>query len=270
MSSPESEPSPVPPPSPEPVSTSPLDPAAPSTSTPSAAPPDNSSRMLTYAVVFGLLAGVIAWIGGEMFFGKFDPTLTLEASLDGTMLGMQDAADTRTSALLYGILGGTIGLVLGIAGGLARPSTRSAVIAGIVGLVVGGTGGYLVSLGVVPHHHRHYDPDSEDLLLPLMIHGAIWATAGVAGGLAFGLGLGAHRRLPAIILGGLVGALLGTAFYEVIGAIAFPLANTVEPMAQQSGARFLACAAVALGTALGAWAALQPPRPKKVPVPATA
>jgi hypothetical protein len=216
--------------------------------------------MPMYVLVLGLLAGAAAWMLGEAIYGQFDPELSLEASLNNTQIAMQELADTRTAAVLYGILAGLVGFCLGLGGGLARSNVRWAVIAGVVGAVVGGLGAALTSLGLVPVHHARYNPDSQDLLFPMMIHGAIWGMAGLAGGLALGLGVGAPRALPTAIVGGVVGALLATALYEVVGAVAFPLASTVEPMSTSAGARLLACMVVALGTSLGALAGLQPRR----------
>ncbi len=161
----------------------------------------------------------------------------------------------------YGLLGALLGLGLGVAGGLVRRSVKAGLMAGVVGLVLGGAAGVVMSMALVPLHDRHYDPDTQDMLLPLAIHAGLWGLGGLAGGLAFGLGLGAKsERLVRAAIGGLIGALFGTVVYELVGAIAFPLANTVGVIAQSGGARLLACAAVAIGTAIGAAVMLRPAR----------
>lgn len=229
-----------------------------------AAAPGAGSWMLLYALVFSLIGAAAAWTVGEQLMGALDPTLTLERSLSGEQLTLQNEADTKTSALIYGTLGGLLGLALGVGGGLARGSTKAAIVAGVIGLVLGLAAGALLSMAIVPIHHRQYDPDSEDLLFPLAIHAGIWGMIGLVGGLALALGLGAKSRLPAAMVGGLVGAVFGAAIYEVVGATVFPLAQTVEPFSSlSSGARFLACAAVSVGTGIGAWAGLQPGKPRK-------
>lgn len=221
---------------------------------------ETAARAARLALPFALVAGLAAWFVGEQLYGVLDPELTLAGSLSGQVAAQQDAADTRTAALLYGALGAGIGLSLGLAGGLARRAFRPALMAGLTGLVLGAAAGSLMSLALVPVHHRSYDPDTQDLLFPLIIHAAIWGLSGLAAGLALAMGLGLRRRAPAAMVGGLAGAAVGAGIYELLGAFAFPLANTAEPMAQSPGARLLACLAVALGAALGAVAGAQPPR----------
>jgi hypothetical protein len=73
------------------------------------------------------------------------------------------------------------------------------------------------------------------------------------GGLAFGLGLGANRRrLARAAIGGLIGAALGAAVFELLGAVAFPLANTPRPLALTWTARLVARLLVASLAAIGA------------------
>ncbi len=54
------------------------------------------------------------------------------------------------------------------------------------------------------------------------------------------------------MVGGIIGAALGVAVYEVVGAIALPLSQTGNPIAGTMSGRFVAHAAVGLGIALGA------------------
>ena len=90
----------------------------------------------------------------------------------------------------------------------------------------------VTSLALLPAYNaykqRHPDEALQDLTLPLLIHLGVWSAAGAAGGLAFGLGLGARGRLAAPILGGVVGAVVATIGYELIGAMAFPAAKTAQ------------------------------------------
>ena len=66
---------------------------------------------------------------------------------------------------------------------------------------------------------KRHDPQSVDLLLPLLTHGAIWSAVGAIGGLAFGLGLGGQGRWKATMMGGLLGAAAATVVYEMVGAL---------------------------------------------------
>jgi len=91
-------------------------------------------------------------------------------------------------------------------------------------------------LALLPFYFRALDKAQEelsrDLTLPLLIHGGIWAACGLAGGMAFAIGLGAGgSRLIKGAVGGLIGALLGAALYEMIGATAFPHDLTTSPLA---------------------------------------
>ena len=75
----------------------------------------------------------------------------------------------------------------------------------------------------------------------------------IAGGLAFGIGQGGGTgRIARAALGGLTGAMLGAAIYQVLGAFCFPQAKTEMPIAADSIARVLCQALTCLSTAVGA------------------
>ncbi len=90
------------------------------------------------------------------------------------------------------------------------------------------------------------------MLLPILLLGGIWSAVGAAGGLAFGIGMGGRDRILLGALGGLVGAALGTILYEVLGAMAFPIAETGSPIAATSPTRLLGRVMVTLSAAAGA------------------
>ena len=69
-------------------------------------------------------------------------------------------------------------------------------------------------------------------------------------GLAFSLARG--RVTATAVVGGMIGAAIGTAIYEVLGAMFFPLAQTAQPVATESAARLLGHASVNILAALGA------------------
>ncbi len=160
------------------------------------------------------------------------------------------------------LLGGFLGVALGLAGGLSSSSPRSAVMGAIVGLVAGGLAGALPSFGLMPFQwkHRNDDPNNVMLLMPLLIHMGLWAGVGLASGLAFGVGrYGLIRsRLIEAALAGLVGAMLGTFVFEILGALLMPSAETTQPIAEAAGARLLARICVAVFVALGAIRSLPP------------
>jgi hypothetical protein len=125
----------------------------------------------------------------------------------------------------------------------------------LIGMLLSVVTAISASLALLPIYHRFQDiyeeRASSNLTVPLLIHGGIWAAIGAMAGLAFGIGLGGRYAIARGLLGGLVGAVLGAVVYELIGALAFPLASTVQPLSQTWGSRLLARAAVALLVAAG-------------------
>ena len=70
------------------------------------------------------------------------------------------------------------------------------------------------------------------------MHAMIWGSLVRIGGLAFGIGLGHGHRVRLLFLA-LVAACLGTAAYEVIGALLDPLALTSDPISKTWTTRLL-------------------------------
>jgi hypothetical protein len=98
----------------------------------------------------------------------------------------------------------------------------------------------------LPGYYQRFNPQDEDLILPILMHGGIWSAIGAGGGLAFGIGMGGAARTFRALLGGLLGAVAATLLYEVVGAVLLPLAKTSQPLAATSGARLLAQLLVAV------------------------
>jgi hypothetical protein len=221
----------------------------------------SAGRLWVLSLAAGLVAGLAAWIIGEQSLHLFTPArewrtgkIDVVSRLKPTVATVR-AADTKNAALGFSILGASLGLTLGGAGGLARRSSQPALRAGLAGLVLGGALVPAVTLAALPWYYRAKDLDRsrDDLLLSLGTHVSIWSMAGVAGGLALGLGLGGRGRLVAALGGGLVGAVLGTVVFEFLGAVAFPIeAYTAEPVSNTPGSRLLARLLVAMGTSAGA------------------
>jgi hypothetical protein len=209
----------------------------------------------------GLVAGLAAWIVGEQSLHIFTPArewrtgkVDAVSRLKPTVATVR-AADTKNAALGFSILGASLGLALGGAGGLARRSSRQALVAGLAGLVLGGALVLVVTLAALPLYYRAKDLDrsQDDLVLALGTHVSIWSMAGIGGGLALGLGLGDRGRLGSALVGGLVGAAMGTVVFEFLGAVAFPIeAYAAEPISNTPGSRLLARLVVAVGTSIGA------------------
>jgi hypothetical protein len=235
---------------------------------PNASGPFTSGRLVPLALGAGLLAGVASWLVGELILHVFVPPYEAQHVMGQTIMKAsfkdQSAADTKNATLAFTVLGSLLGAALGVAGGIARRSTKAGMGSSAVGLVLGAVLGAGASLALLPFYFRALDKTQEelsrDLTLPLLVHGGIWAACGLAGGVAFALGLGAGRiQLMKAAGGGLIGAAFGAALYELIGATAFPQDMTTSPLATLWIPRFLArllvatlsglLAAVAISTA---------------------
>jgi hypothetical protein len=163
----------------------------------------------------------------------------------------------QIAALAYGGLGMVLGLALGVAGGLARRAPLAAIVAGVTGLVLGGAAGAGSTAVLVPNFHAarlafSEEDHNNDLALALRTHGGIWITIGAAAGLALGIGLGGWSRTARSVIGGILGAVVAAAIYEFGGAILFPLAETFRPTAYEVIPRLFAHLTVALCVAAGA------------------
>jgi hypothetical protein len=102
------------------------------------------------------------------------------------------------------------------------------------------------------------------------MHLGLWVLLGAAAGLAFGIGRTEPRRWGITLVGGAIGAAMGTLLYEVLGAFLFPLAETSKPISEAWQTRLMAFLLVALATAAGILAFAEAPkdRPRKSPHPA--
>jgi hypothetical protein len=187
----------------------------------------------------GVIAGAVSWVIGEMVFHAFVPPLQTTEMMGQIIIKArfedQSAADFKNATLAFSLLGGVLSGALGAAGGLTRKSGRGGMLGAVAGLVLGSLAGALSSLALLPLYFRALDLTPEelarDIVLPLMVHGGIWASCGLAAGIAFGLGSGGGRgRIMNAGLGALVGAALGAALYEMVAATAFPNDKTTSPL----------------------------------------
>jgi hypothetical protein len=167
-----------------------------------------------------------------------------------------DTSRALEATVAFGSLGAVTGLALGLAGGCVRRSARAALIAAIAGLILGGTTGAIMPRVLMPIYFKMHDPDRDDLFLALLIQGGNWSVIGAAAGAAFGIGLGGRGRTLHALLGGLLGATAGVLVYELVGAVAFPLDRTSNPVSATWGTRLFARLAVTIlasaGAAIGA------------------
>jgi hypothetical protein len=218
-------------------------------------------------LVAGAAAGVVAWLGGEAIRGTLQPVERSAAA--GPALNETErlirAGLTKEATFAFVMMGGSLGLALGFAGGLARRSMGAAMIAAVAGLVLGAVAAFGTSAVLMPIATTERLRMTEDLTYSILILGGVWSALGAAGGLAFGIGLGGPGRIGRAALGGLLGAALGTVLYEVLGAVVFPVAQTGTPLPLTWPARLFARLAVALSAAAGAAMLVQGPAPASRP-----
>jgi hypothetical protein len=217
-------------------------------------------RLFALILAAGFVAGSVAWLGGEacldIIKAPRHPVNSKGMILNVIDRRQQAVADMKNAGLAFTLLGATLGAGFGVAARFVRGSGWRASSA-IIGLVAGAIGCAGMSLALLPAYaayQRHYpDEASRDLILPFLVHASVWSIAGGAGGLAFGLGLrpGTRKLLPRVVLGGIVGAAVGTAAYELIGAGAFPTAKTSQFLSTTWQTRLLARLAVAVLAAVG-------------------
>ena len=162
----------------------------------------------------------------------------------------ENVAAARNGAVAFGVLGLFLGGCLGLAGGLARRSSPSAVTAGGLGSVLGFAAGVGASLALLPvcmvSRIRYHD---SDLVITLLMHGAIWGLLGAMAGLAFAVGLGNRSFWVRALIAGFAGALLGAVIFDLIGVVAFPGAKTDDPISRTWVTRLMARLLVTVATA---------------------
>jgi hypothetical protein len=211
----------------------------------------------------GPLAGLLAFAVGEAIYQRIPPEQVVIPTSGTFVIGptaaTQAVADVRNAALAFGVLGGCLGGCLGIAGGLARRSPAAAAAAGAAGALLAAGLSAGASLPLLPRliSLTAMRPNYE-IFISLLIHAIPWGLAGAAGGLAFALGLAQRRLVVGALAAGLVGAVLGAVAFDLIGAFAFPFADTGAPVSTTWQSRLLARLLVTTATA--AVVSLSPPK----------
>jgi outer membrane lipoprotein SlyB len=204
-----------------------------------------------------LIAGFASWLIGEAIHGRFAPPdartgLRLSPEQIQTRRATIDTSRALEATVAFGSLGAVLGLACGSAGGCARGSARAALIAAMAGTILGGAAGAITSRALLPIYYRLHDPDRDDLVLAILILGGAWCAIGASAGAAFGIGLGDRGRALRALLGGILGAAAGALVYEMVGALAFPLEGTSNPISATWGTRLLARLAVTILISAGA------------------
>jgi hypothetical protein len=217
------------------------------------APAGGQGRLVGMVLVAGLLAGFATWLVGETILEAYRTVLSpkVQREADAGVALQVVRARLMSASGTFTALGAIVGLSLGLSGGLARRCASAGAKAALVGCMVGSIAGASVSLLVLPIFCKRYDPQSQDLVLPLLTLGAICSSVGAAGGLAFGIGLGGRDRWMKSLVGGLIGAALATVAYELVGAVAFPTSRTELPISRAYATRAMLHVLVATFAGVG-------------------
>ena len=218
-------------------------------------PTARTSRERWLVALGGVLAGLAAFGIGEATSDLIPPEpeqYNFMGEMRWTATKDSPRVRSRVAALSFGVLGACLGGSLGIAGGLARRpvSATAPATGGLLGAVVGAALGAGTSLALVPRLLDLYFGHKDlEILTGMFSHGVIWGPLGAAAGLAFAVGLGERRLTGRALTAGLAGAVLGTVAFDLVGALAFPLARTDGLFSLTWPTRLMARLMVSLGTA---------------------
>lgn len=201
----------------------------------------------------GIAAGVCSWLVTEGVMKAYLLSLLPPMKPIPTVEDARQIIRAKVviGTVVFGMMGGLLGIAFGLAGGGWRRSVGAAGMAGAVGLLAGSAVVAGVAWVVLPFVYTRLDPQSHDLGTPLLYHELLWSFAGAVGGGAFGLGAGGRSLWVRTAIGGWVGAALAIVVYELVGALAFPTHQTQFPLAGSPETRAMAWILVALGAAIG-------------------
>ena len=217
------------------------------------------SRPMPAIIAAGALAGLLAWIVGELTREVFQVPQELRGDLarSAEQARAITAANVNNAVLNFGLSGALLAAALGASGGwFRRPTSSNAVgVAAMIGLLLGAAAGAGSSAIIAPILEANRIQAATSLLPSILAHAGIAALIGAAGGLAFGIGRGVPpRALPALLIGGLVAAAFGAALALVLSSLALPLSGSERliptTMTARLFARLVLCLAAALGVAL--------------------
>ncbi len=210
-------------------------------------------QALLYAVGAALIAGFLSWGIGERTYDYFKPSASGGSTSGFAALNREKGiANQKNATVAFGSFGAILGMLAGVAGGAVRRSFFNGAKAALTGLILAGIGGALASYLLAPIYTRFFSDDAPSLLLPFLIRGGVWATIGMAVGLAFGWGLHGFRGVPNALMGGLIGSVCGTVAFELANAVLFPGDRNDAVIPSSIHARLLAYLFVAVTVATGA------------------
>ena len=142
--------------------------------------PESLSRLLVIALAAALVAGMTSLLVGEVILKAYQSDLFPRLKIRPTAEDMRRLSDAQrlSAALTFTVMGGLFGLAMGLAGGLARRSVAAGARAAILGFLLGTVAAAFPGALLLPMFFKRHDPQSGDLVLPLLTHGGIWSPVG--------------------------------------------------------------------------------------------
>lgn len=199
--------------------------------------------LIAAGVAGAILAGGLGEVTSNWFSARGNFALGPMQGGGATLGSIRDAA-VRNASLTYSAQGAILGLAFGLAGASGNRRRAQGAIGTVFGLVAGMVAGLLVSHQAYRMFLRVMDPNSDDLIMPMLAHGLVWGIVGAIAGLAYGLGNGTGAVRAGV--GGLIGGVLAAGLFQVVGAVLFPSDETTHPLADATIPRLLAHASLAL------------------------
>lgn len=224
---------------------------------PSRAPVRGRSWLV--AGLAGLIATAMTFGAGEVAGGLIPQKVVDPMKESADLVGFNRVV-VKNAAIATGLQGALLGLSLGLAGAVAasgpkaRTSLRAATGGGL-GFLLGGGLGAAGAFGLFSAYYASTDANSQDMIPALLTHTGVASLVGAAAGLAFGVG--GRSRVVRGLLGGGLGAGLGAASYQMVGALVFPSDGTADPIATAWLPRLIAHALVDVVAALGTAALIE-------------
>jgi len=164
------------------------------------------------------------------------------------------ARSQAAGLLLFAVVAGAVGLLIGAVDGLICRLPRRALICGVVGLLVGFIGGFMshiaANLAYGPLHALAAKQTTGSLgslstfgfLIQMIGRSLAWCLAGMAMGLGQGIALRSKRLLIYGLLGGVIGGLVGGLLFDPIDLL---ILGPDKPSAHWS--RLIGFAVIGLG-----------------------
>ncbi len=211
--------------------------------------------LLPRALLAGLLSALCIWALLEKGFFRVEAAEEKVSMMGATVTGATSKtrliAQRKEATLVHGAFGALICASMAFALSRSTPMVtrvRKLLLGLCLGAIVGAGTEWLLSPLLLTNDDL---VGAAEMVIPLLVHGAVFGSMGALAGLLAGRGLPRTSLVLQTALGGACGALVGTFVYEILGASVFPLAETSQPISASAFTRFLALLLAGSGTGVG-------------------